>query len=168
MAAPVFATGDVPSAAQFNDWLVNIKYARKPANETLSSNTTVQLDDDLAITVASNAVYEIKVVMFIASQTTTDFKFGFATPAGATFDYIVNGTDVAGTGYTNATCYPWASGSPSGLAGLGGNTAPGMVDGLLVVGGTSGSFRLQWAQNTSGASGTTLLAGSYMIGRRVA
>lgn len=168
MAAPVFATGDVPSAAQFNDWLVNIKHARKLVNETISSLTVVQDDNDLFVTVASNASYEVKCGLFIASQTTTDFKFGFATPAGASFDYMVAGVDVGSTAYVGDTFYPWSSGSSSGLAGMGANTAPGLIDGILVVGGTSGSFRVQWAQNVSGASGTTVLANSWMTLRRVA
>jgi hypothetical protein len=34
--------------------------------------------------------------------------------------------------------------------------------GLLVVGGSSGLFRMQWSQVTSTASATTVRAGSYV------
>jgi hypothetical protein len=42
------------------------------------------------------------------------------------------------------------------------------VHGLLVVGGTAGTVKLQWAQNTSNVTATILKSGSFLVLRRVA
>ena len=42
------------------------------------------------------------------------------------------------------------------------------IYGRLVMSSTAGNFQLQWAQNVSDASGTTLKAGSFMTMNRVA
>jgi len=42
------------------------------------------------------------------------------------------------------------------------------VYGRLVMSSTAGNFQMQWAQNASDASGTTLKAGSFMTMTRVA
>jgi hypothetical protein len=50
-----------------------------------------------------------------------------------------------------------------------GNVLTGVrVYGRLVMSSTAGNFQLQWAQNASDATGTTLKAGSYMTMTRVA
>jgi hypothetical protein len=57
MAAPVFATNDVPTAAQVNSWFTNVNYAEKTSDT--SRNTTIVLADDpeLSVAVEANAKY---------------------------------------------------------------------------------------------------------------
>jgi hypothetical protein len=167
MAAPVFVTNDVPSADQVNEWMVNIHFVRKTATETVSSTTTLQNDDDLFLSVAASAIYEVRMMLKIASQATDDLKVGFTGPAGYSFDWIGLGGDPALSGFANDQTGLFTTGATPIFAGMGGTNAPLMILGLLVVSSTAGTFQLQWAQGTLGASGTSLLANSYMRLERV-
>src|SRR4051812_11958614 len=99
MAAPVFSTGDVPTATQFNEFLVNIRWARKSANLDRSSTTTFADDPDLTLSVLANAVYEVRCSLLVhsASQAAGDFKMKFTAPAGAVLLATASGYDVAAT-----------------------------------------------------------------------
>jgi hypothetical protein len=103
MAKPVYSTGDVPTATDFNEWLVNVRWARKSANLDRSSTTTFTDDPDLTLTVLANAVYEVRSSLLIhsSSQVAGDFKFKFTGPAGAVLLSTVTGYDVAATTNNN-------------------------------------------------------------------
>jgi hypothetical protein len=170
MAAPVFSAGDVPTALQVNSWFVNAQFARKTANESVSSSIALQDDDHLFVTVEANAAYHVTLVLFVASQTANDFRFNFSGPSGFAFNYIANGQELAaGAGlYKDDTCFVGDATADQPIGGMGGITAPGHIEGVLTTGGSAGTFRLRWAQWVSGASGTTLLTNSFMTARRVA
>jgi len=168
LAAPVFATGDVPTADQFNDWFVNTRFARKPSIETISSNASLQNDDDLFVSVDASAVYMVKAVLRIASQTAADFQFGWTGPAGITFDWIAHSINSGGSTTNDDFIGAYGTASVPTVAGLGGSTVVAHVEGLLVMGANAGTFRLQWAQGTSNASGTSLLTNSFLFLRQVA
>ncbi len=168
MAAPVFATGDVPTADQFNKWLVNTKYAYKPANETISSNATLQNDDDLFVTVDAAAHYIVECELFIASQAAADAQIAFSCPSGSVFTWRLHSINSSGSTTNDDFLSVMGTSSAPAVAGLGASTVAASVRGLLIVGGSSGTFQLRWAQNTSNASGTSMLQYSYMSLRRVA
>lgn len=149
-------------------WSTPLAFARKLANETISSNIAVQDDDDLFFSIEANAVYHVTLCLFYAAQLANDLRINFSGPASATFDYIINTIVSTGTGYIEDGCFPGAMGTDNIIGGLGGNTATAHLEGLLIVAGTAGTFRFRWAQGVSGASGTTVLAKSFMVGRRVA
>lgn len=168
MAIPVFATNDVPSAAQVNDWFVNNIYARKASNESLSSNITLQNDDDLFFPVAALAAYHVSMFLFVASQTAADAKVDFTGPSGFAFKYIIHTQQTGAAAYADDQVFPGAAGTAAGIGGLGGvGSAAVHIEGLVTTAGTSGTFRLQWAQNVSNAAGTTVEAGSFLVARRV-
>lgn len=166
MVAPVFATGDVPTAAQVNSWFVNTKFAYKPTNETIASSTVLQSDDHLLVTVEANAIYHVEAILRTASQSAADLQIGWLTPASSSFDWIVHGINAGGSTTNDDFLGLMGTGSVPAVAGIGANIAV-RCTGMLVTTAAAGTFRLQWAQNVSNASGTSVLANSYIFLQRM-
>lgn len=153
------------------------QYVAKTADETVTSSTTLQNDDHLVLPVAANAVYMFALDLYTidAADFVGDFKMSFTCPTGATFDMhgsgahitdLASGTSSNGEWLAKLAC---TSASANLVFGVGNTSVTGIrVHGRLVMGSTGGSFQLQWAQNASDTSGTTLKAGSYMTLTRVA
>lgn len=168
MAAPVFSTGNVPSATQVNDWFVNVIFARKVANESVSSSVVLQDDNDLFFSVDVNTIYHVTLGLFVSAQTANDMRIDFSLPSGASFNYIISTQEPTATGYNADQIFPGTAGTAAGVGGLGGaGNSVAHIEGICAVVGTAGTFRLQWAQLASGASGTTLLSNSFLVARRV-
>jgi hypothetical protein len=171
LAKPVYSTGDVPTATDFNEWLVNVRWARKSANLDRSSTTTFTDDPDLTLTVLANAVYEVRSSLLIhsSSQVAGDFKFKFTGPAGAVLLSTVTGYDVAATTNNNVvtTGMTLNTSASLGIVSLVEPWNPVQTMGVLVTSGTAGSFTLQWAQNVSSGTVTRLQAQSFLMLNRV-
>lgn len=153
------------------------QYVVKTADESVTSSTTLQNDDHLVLPVVAGAVYTFALDLYMidAGDFTGDFKMSFTCPTGATFDMHGAGahtTDLtAGTSSNGEWIAKLATASAGAnlTFGCGNTSATGArIYGRLVMGGTGGNFQLQWAQNVSDVSGTTLKAGSYMTMTRVA
>lgn len=154
-----------------------LQYISKTADETITSSATLQNDDHLVLPAVANAVYmfALDLYMIDTADFVGDFKMSFTCPAGATFDMHGSGahaTDLtAGTSANGEWIAKLATTSAGAnlTFGCGNTSATGVrVYGRLVMSSTAGNFQLQWAQNASDASGTTLKAGSYMTMTRVA
>lgn len=153
------------------------QYIAKTADETVTSNATLQNDDHLVLPAVANAVYtfELDLYMTDTADFVGDFKMSFTCPTGATFDMHGAGahtTDLASGSSANGE---WigklatTSAAANLTFGCGNTAITGVrVYGRLVMGVNAGNFQMQWAQNASDTSGTTLKAGSYMIMTRVA
>lgn len=166
MAKPIYSTGDVPTATDFNEWLLNVRWARKAANLDRSSTTTFADDPDLTVSVLANAVYEVRCSLLVhsSSQTAGDFKMKFTGPAGATLLATAYGYDAAATtnnGVVAAGLTLNTTGS-FGIVQVVEPWNPVQVSGVLVTSVTAGLFTLQWAQNTSSATVTRLQAHSFL------
>lgn len=149
-------------------------YIAKAADETITSNATVQNDDELLLTLAANTVYEVMVGLLItATSNVPDFKYGFTGPAGALWTG-------GGIGYTAAATTTGGTTTPGGaFAGISDTAFAGIVTGInnfirvqlkVTTVATAGTFRLQWAQNTSDAASLTVtgFGNSWMSARKVA
>lgn len=147
-----------------------ILFARKTANETVTSSTTLQNDNHLFVSVAANAVYIVELVGLLSGDDTADIKYVFTYPTGATlaggqvnlFDTISGGASTAGDGNFRALA---ASASPSTALNAGTvdtNFVTCWYKGLLIMSSTAGTLQLQWAQINSVAVATGFLAGSYI------
>jgi hypothetical protein len=167
MAAPVFATNDVPTAAQVNDWFVNVNFARKSTQEDLASSTTLQNDDQLFVTVAASAVYRVTANLIYRAQTAGDIKIGWTAPGAAVFNYTAQGLDTTATGYTNDQAAAFVLAATPIFGGVGASDTPILIEGLLVT-SSGGTFQLQWAQGTSNAGSTSMMTGSFLDLRRLA
>lgn len=172
MAKPIFATDDVPSADDFNDWLVNTNWARKGSFTDKTSNVTFSDDPDLSLPVEAGAVYEVWCSLLVHSSNPAagDFKMKFTAPAGATLAATFWGYDALATTNSNFVGGGLTLNTQASL-GAGVATAepwnPVQLHGSLIIAGTAGSFTLQWAQNTSSATITRLMTNSCLSLRRV-
>lgn len=138
--------------------------AIKTSDETSGlATTTLQNDDELFVSVAANTNYNVTGwIMESATGSNPDIKINYTYPAGATFKRTdwgpaVSSTVVADTIDTSPQTTgdsPRASGSERSI----------YIQGELKVGVTAGTFRVQWAPNTSdGANTTTVKAGSRIV-----
>lgn len=131
--------------------------AYKPANEVVNGSTTLQDDDDLFWPVAANARYSLRLILYMNSGATPDFKFAWSVPSGTTI--IWSTIALSPTAVTNLTG-PLNEGTTAVYDGQGA-LRPIYIDGLVRVGPTSGTLGIQWAQNSSNASDTIVAAGSF-------
>lgn len=118
-----------------------------------SRNTTVAPADDphLLLPVTANATYLLECTTAWTNGG-GGMRFDWTGPAGATMVWTDNdgvGVGALGTDVTFTT------------------TNGCTIKGALVVAGTAGNVTLRWAQNTSNAADTVLLAGCYLWLRRV-
>lgn len=153
-----------------------VQYIAKSADETVTSSATLQDDNHLVLPVVASAVYTFELDLYTIEATdfVGDFKMTFTCPAGATFD--MHGIGAHTTDLTTGTSSngEWigklatASAAANLTFGVGTGLTGIRVHGRLVMSSTPGNFQLQWAQNASDASGTTVKAGSFMTMTRVA
>lgn len=162
-----FSSGQTLTAAALNAALNGIAPigAYKTSDETVSSNATVQNDDELFVTVSANKVYAVLWwTAWTCANTTSDFRQDFDGPTGATMvrTFYAQGTSASGNEGTVLTNLNTAMGTDDTRGGISG-TLTGFGAGLLTMSSTAGTFRMRWAQSTSDASNTTVKAGSWMV-----
>lgn len=142
------------------------QYVIKQADETVTSSITYQDDDELFFPLEANALYEVEFVLAPGGVTTGDIKTRWGVPSGATgFKWCV-GLGVSATtrddggnikmavhGHGTDCIYGTVS-----TTSVGASREIGFVD----TSSTPGNLVLQWTQNTSNATGSKILAGSYL------
>ncbi len=145
-------------------------FARKTADESVTSSTTAQDDDHLFFAVAANEVWFFECFLVVNGPTAGDIKVGFTVPTGATLLRGIMGLDVAVTSPSGdiRVSASTTSGSLSArnTAGVGTRTTI-WIAGTVVNGGTAGNLQLQWAQQVSDGSATTVEVNSWLMGHRV-
>jgi hypothetical protein len=152
------------------------QYIAKTADETINSSTTLQNDDHLVLPVVANAVYKFELDLYMIESTdfVGDFKMSFTCPTGATFDMHGSGAHITDLSAGTSSNGEWigklatSSAAASLSFGVGTSLTGVRVYGRLVMSSTAGNFQMQWAQNASDATGTTLKAGSIMTMTRIA
>jgi hypothetical protein len=132
----------------------------KPIDETVNASVTMQDDDDLQWPMSvAGATYRFECRLSYASSTTADLKLQWSVPAGAGMAYQAMGLSTA-LAYQNLSSV--AATNVITFGGNGTGTALcAWLNGIVTVGGTTGTMKLQWAQNTSDATNTRMLAASY-------
>ena len=136
--------------------------AHKGADTARATTTTLTADPDLTVSVLANTVYVVRLSLPYkgAATNTGDFKFGFSVPGGSSFaGGFIGVTNPLGVYLVSVTAsstlisYSNGTGSPLWCE----------VSATLITSGTAGSLTLTWAQNTSNATATTLMAGASLI-----
>lgn len=161
MAKPVFATNDVPTATQFNEWLVNVNFARRTSTASISSSTTLTDDSQLFVPVQINAVYTFLMWLQYDGPTAADLKWQINVPSGASFAGHSHGLIPTAASQQDFQGFPVTHGSANTWGCLGGS-ATGLLFGAVITGGTAGNVQLSWAQNTSNATAVRIFAPSFM------
>lgn len=148
----------------------------KQTDETIQSDNTMSDDSELTVALDAGETYFIDCLFVGASGATPDLKHSWVytgtitsvglsesvaemkTPADAGTSDGYGRTAHVGAGTVLTT--------PTVRTRVGSNTANTTggdhIRGVVVT-NTSGNLKLQWAQNTSTASDTTVFAGSYML-----
>jgi hypothetical protein len=132
----------------------------KTADENLTSNTTLQDDDELAIAVRASAWYGLNGMIRYAAGTTGDIKFGWSGPASAALQWAWSGVD---TSLASTNTGELGIGDSSALGGAGSSfTQIARLTGFLQVAGTAGTLTFRWAQNTSDGTASSVKTGSWI------
>lgn len=141
--------------------------ARKIADESLSSNTTLQDDDVLAhIGVGANEVWQYD--LYVAYQSAAvDLKFSWSFPSGGVLYSTVNFFS-AGGGWGQTTQLTVTDGATQVLATFPAPPRFGNIKALYINAGTAGDIHWRWAQNASSATATTVKAQSTWWGVKLA
>jgi hypothetical protein len=140
--------------------------AYKGSGQSVTSSTTLVNDSALAIELQANAVYSFILVLgYNGASGAGNLKFGWALPSGSSMGYSLYGNSTSGS----ATDGPWETASSVPALGTSGTgTSLGAVaQGTVSTGSTAGDMQLQWAQNTTNSTATTVLAGSVLLAWQV-
>lgn len=124
-------------------------FKKKPSDESVTSSTTLQLDDDLVWTSASGDIWDVTFGLLI-------------TAGGGQFKWDLSGF--------SAERYTYFRSNQIDNAIVGTPESSGdqyiMIRGLFVC-DTSGSVGLEWAQNSSSPIAAKVLAGSWVLAKKV-
>lgn len=138
--------------------------ARKTSNETVNGSAALQNDDELFCAVEASCVYHMELRISYTSGTTPDLKLGWTYPTGTTIRWSGVDSDTAGAvrivGNLTEASVPAICGSGTDLMAV--------YTGMVIVGVNAGTLQLQWAQNTSTGSNSTVYAGSFLTIKRTA
>ena len=131
-----------------------------------ATDTTLADEADLSsITLLANTAYEVSCYLNI-SQNVGDFKCRFQFDnAPDTFDVLYFAVDDSGV---SDEVHPTSGVSTVSITTMTDNDSYGLrIQGQLVTGGSPPTIDFQWAQNTSSANNTSILAGSFVSFRRL-
>lgn len=139
-------------------------YLKRKAGVTNRVSTTVATDDpDLIQALAANGIYEVLASLQFSGGAGGS-KIQFAAPQSTSIDLdAVHGQNSAaanGNMWMNTT-------SPTPSVSNAGTTLVYRARLIVIMGATPGNFSVQWAQMTSNAASTTLMAGSNLVIRRI-
>jgi len=146
--------------------------AYKTANETVTSSTTLQNDDALTLTLDANSVYRIYMCLLMAGVTAGEIKTSWTVPASATgFKNCMGpGSDSTSRDAGATTTMRYGVHTFTTTVNYGMNDAANFVHAVeqgLVTTTTGGTFVLQWAQQASSGTASTIAAGSFLIAEKI-
>lgn len=141
-----FTTGVVVSAG-----VTSFRSAIKAGATSRNTTVTPAADPDLVVAVEANSRYDVTAVVGWTNGG-GGFRVDFTGPSGATMLWVDNDGSVASAIGTDLTFSV---------------TVGTSLRGTLVTSGTAGNLTLRWAQNTSNAADTTLLAGCSLLATRI-
>jgi hypothetical protein len=148
---------------------------RKSATTGRASTTTLADDPHITFTLAASAVYQLDAYFTAAGAAAADIKIAWnatsgASGAGASHSRGCMGPALSVTDVTDTNVrFDRRNWNTSVSYGVDGTVTShiheeGLVDNSA---GGAGSFTLQWAQNASNATSTTLSTGTYAILERL-
>lgn len=170
---PVVGGGTEVNDQFLSDMIDN--YVIKNADATPRTNSTIAADPDLTFSVVANAVYAVQFHIRWAGLQAAGLRTSWTVPTGTT-----GNKDCAGPGSANVvqadantTEMRWAvHGYSTVVLYTNPRNSVSLQTfcdeyALLSVGSTAGSVTLNWAQNVTNATGTLVVATSYVKYRRV-
>lgn len=144
---------------------------RKTA-DTSRSTTSASADPELQLTVEANATYLVTGVLHCSNTTAVDdIAIDFSAPSGADGTWAGVGLAINAASDSGSARFASQAVTSSKSYGTsnGGGTAPTpvLINGMLITGSSSGTYSLDWAQNS--ATGTlTVYQDSWLRLDRIA
>lgn len=133
----------------------------KPSDEVLTTDTTLQDDDDLKFTVGANELWIFQMLLHTTEGGTGNIKFTFTGPASSAAIWSAH----PAFGITDLFVASAARGLTSEEQ-TNADDRTHFAVGQIDTAGTSGTCQLQWAQITANST-TTVKAGSWLRAERV-
>lgn len=161
--AAVSGTGEVYwyNGSAWVSAVPRVKY--KTANEAVTSSTTFQDDNDFFFSVEANSLYWVELWLSMTGSASGDFKMQWTVPASTTGIRWRSTLVTGATADTEDKAQMDTIAGGSSASGILGSGSSYLNENLSVdTAGTSGTAQMQWAQNGSNATPTTILAGSVM------
>jgi hypothetical protein len=158
MALPVYTVGQVLNASDANLWFVPLVIV-KPGDTGRNTTTTPTADPDLTIALAINCTYRIDGRLLITGPSAAGVKWNFSVPASSTGFWSAMDLGGLGTAYGANQAYSTISTSVAVDYG---------IRAIVATAGSTGNFTLNWAQNSSNGTNTTVKANSLFSIRRIA
>jgi hypothetical protein len=163
-AMPLLA-GDKFTAHGYN--LGKPIYAWKTANESVTSSIVDQLDDELFLPVEPFSVYIVLGCYSVTSSTAGDIRLGYSIQNRAQGRRHNVGLAAAATttaGNMRISVHAWPTAVTYGST----TTSTAIIEeGVLYTEDLGGVLHMQWAQNVSDATATTVGTGSFLMARKV-
>ncbi|HYE89532.1 MAG TPA: hypothetical protein VEA38_00875 [Terriglobales bacterium] len=143
--------------------LTKVELIRKTSDESVTSSTTLQNDDALTCALAANEFVRAELTIYFTAAAAGDIKFGFTVPAAATIYWgtpnmifynsadAVTASDIRTTGSLDVGFIS------------GGTICVASLEVAVLNGANAGNLTLQWAQNASSGTPTTVKAMSHML-----
>ncbi len=140
----------------------NWNIVTKTTDESRTSTTTLADDSELFFAMEANKTYSIKIEFTYYCNNTPDIKFGINGPASPTVLYYRGVSN--GPNQSASAIAPWPHTYGTATTNCTTTTGHGGAEYTVYVknGANAGTFALQWAQNTSSATASSVLAGSYI------
>ena len=162
----ISAAGVVTRRSALNVFDDYVRVIFKTATESVTSSATLQDDDHLFFTAAANEKWEIEGYLDVDGSS-GHIKYAMVIPSGT---MLVDFMQEQGTGIGNTPHFILrTSGTATGQCTNDGtlNTTSTRFWGILNIGATGGTVKLQWAQNSSNGSATTVKINSFIKITRV-
>lgn len=146
--------------------------ARKTADTARSQTTTPAADPHLTFTLVANAVYVMDGWIKYFADPAADLTVDFTIPSGTLGEWS---GFAAGSNTSTATTVGYSIRTDSNdidqarnFYGTSDSDLTAIINGLIRVGGTGGTYSLDWAQSTSSLIATVLFTDSWLRLHRIA
>lgn len=144
-------------------------FIEKPSDESVTNSTTKQDDDHLQFAVGANQKWSVDLYLVAtAASGPPDLKYAINLPSGSSTRYWAINSRDPGMRITDQAAVDLATAPDTDIVlALDGSTNYGSLIHIeFSTGGTSGSFKFQWAQNSPYNGATTVKAGSTLVATR--
>lgn len=137
----------------------------KASEETVINNSTLQDDDELLFAVGVNEVWEFFAYIRYNSHFTPDFKFAWAIPTAASIKQY-HGFDIVSLSEIGDLDERDGETSLDVVASAESDKVI-LLQGLYIGGANAGNVQFQWAQKSSDAAETKVLANSFIVAHKL-
>ena len=142
----------------------------KLSSETITSNNVFHDDSSLVTLIEANAVYQYELLLMVTHSggSTAGFKAQFSAPAGAAaYSHVLRNANSNSSFYLVNQVNTLILNNEGGVITGSGSYNVLKANGIIINGSAAGTLAVQWAQYTSSAINTIVMAGSYLLLNKV-